>query len=229
MKHRYFLSLCIATLVFCLSAFSKKDKQFVERNGMVAGEAESFTRQTADAVRKWYVITVQPQTEIPENADGNHAATASGKAYIEILPDTRRTKNDKLITGENFSTEPGKLAVISYSIRIKTPGRYYVWVKAFSTGAEDNGLHVGLDGQWPESGQRMQWCEGKNAWTWASKQRTEKNHCGEQGKIFLDVDKPGMHTLQFSMREDGFEMDKFLLTTDTAFRPEGFTETANAQ
>jgi hypothetical protein len=66
----------------------------------------------------------------------------------------------------------------------------------------------------------MQWCEGKNQWTWASKQRTDANHCGEPYHIFLDVDTKGEHTVQFSMREDGFEFDKFILTTDKDFIPE---------
>ena len=29
-----------------------------------------------------------------------------------------------------------------------------------------------------ESGERMQWCKGKNKWTWSSAQRVEENHCG---------------------------------------------------
>ena len=66
---------------------------------------------------------------------------------------------------------------------------------------------------------RMQWCEGKNQWTWASAQRTEKAHCGEKKEIYLDIEKPGLHDIQFSMREDGFEMDKFILTTDSNYVP----------
>jgi len=93
-----------------------------------------------------------------------------------------------------------------------TPGRYYVWVRAFSPGTEDNGLHAGLDGEWPESGQRMQWCEGKDQWTWESRQRTEENHCGEGKKIFLDIEKAGRHILMFSMREDGFAFDRWQLS-----------------
>jgi hypothetical protein len=100
-----------------------------------------------------------------------------------------------------------------------TPGRYYVWVKAYSTGTEDNGVHVGLNGGWPDSGQRMQWCEGKHTWHWESKQRTPQQHCGVPHLIYLDIDKSGVHEIQFSMREDGFEMDMWLMTTDMNFNP----------
>ncbi|MBM4028478.1 MAG: DUF5060 domain-containing protein [Planctomycetes bacterium] len=187
---------------------------FEEREGLVAGEAELFFEQTHTEKRRWYVTTPELTPAVEPDGDGNHAASASGQAYIEVLPDTRRTHADKLIAGENFTNEPGTMAVVSYRVHFNTPGRYYVWVRAYSTGSEDNGLHVGLNGAWPESGRRLQWCDGKNSWRWESKQRTEAEHCGEPHKIYLDIDKPGLHTISFSMREDGFEFDKWLLTTD---------------
>ncbi len=150
--------------------------------------------------------------DVPPDGDPSHASSAAGGAYIEVLPDTRTTHDDELIRGENFAPEPGKMAVIEYDVEFTTPGRYYVWVRAFSTGTEDNGVHMGLDGRWPESGQRMQWCEGKNEWTWGSAQRTEAVHCGEPGRIWIDVPSAGVHTVMFSMREDGFEMDRWSLT-----------------
>jgi hypothetical protein len=127
----------------------------------------------------------------------------------------------KLIHGENFSNQPGKLAILVYPVHFNTTGRYYVWVRAYSTGSEDNGIHVGLDGTWPESGRRLQWCEAKNSWRGESMQRTEAEHCGEPYKIYLDIEQPGLHTIEFSMREDGFEFDKWLMTKDRNFaRPE---------
>lgn len=112
----------------------------------------------------------------------------------------------------SFSNTAGQVAIINYKVKFTNPGKYFVWVRAHSTGSEDNGVHVGIDGAWPASGQRMQWCSGKNQWTWESKQRTGANHCGEPEKIFINVPTAGVHTISFSMREDGFEMDKFVLS-----------------
>jgi Gylcosyl hydrolase family 115 C-terminal domain len=197
------------------------DMIFEEGNGIVAAEAEHFSRQRLAGKRRWYAATANKTPSIEPDGDDNHAADASGGAYMEVLPDTRRTHADKLTGGVNFSNKPGQMAVLSYWVHFRTPGRYYVWVRAYSTGSEDNGLHVGLDGQWPESGQRLQWCEGKNTWRWESKQRTEKTHCGEPYKIYLDVTNPGLRQISFSMREDGFEFDKWLMTTDRGMgRPE---------
>ena len=199
-----------------------KSVVFAEHDGVVAVEAEHFVSQSETETRAFHLTTADSSPGITPDGDPSHVAGASGGAYLEILPDTRRTHGDKLIRGENFSPEPGKLAVLRYKVRFSTPGRYYVWVRAHSTGSEDNGLHVGIDGSWPETGQRLQWCEGKRTWRWDSKQRTQEQHCGEPHKIYLDVDQPGEHTIQFSMREDGFEFDKWIMTTDRDFvRPNG--------
>jgi hypothetical protein len=183
---------------------------FEETGGRVAVEAEHFYKQTLNKVRSWYIFTPAHQPRITPDGDPAHLAGASGGAYVEILPDTRRTHADKLITGKNFSNEPGKMAILHYKVHFNTPGKYYVWARIFSTNGEDNGMHVGIDGAWPATGQRMQWI-GKKKWVWGSKQRTAKKHTGEPYKLFLNVDKPGEHTIMFAMREDGTEFDKWMM------------------
>ncbi len=195
------------------------DILFEEINGLVAVEAEYFSSQEHTGIRAWHLSDESGgTTEDLEDGDPGHAGSASGGACLEILPDTRRTHDNKLIPGENFSNQPGKLGVLSYPVYFNNPGRYYVWVRAYSTGTEDNGIHVGLNNAWPESGKRMQWCDGKNSWRWESLQRTDENHCGEPHKIYLDIPSPGRHVVHFSMREDGFEFDKFLMTMDRNFQ-----------
>ncbi|MEM7699704.1 MAG: hypothetical protein AAF236_15020, partial [Verrucomicrobiota bacterium] len=142
----------------------------------------------------------------------------SGTGYLEALPDTRATHGDPLIKGENFSNEPGQLAVLSYEVDFPEAGRYFVWVRAFSTGTEDNGIHVGLNGDWPESGQRWQ-TTVKKKWHWECRQRTEQVHVGIPMQLYLDIPSAGVHTVSLSMREDGFEIDRFCLAMDEAFRP----------
>jgi len=217
----FFLALP-SLLVADLQSSIARGIVFQEEDGTIAVEAEHFLEQTKTEQRSFFLTTKSKRADVTPDGDPSHIAGASGGAYLEILPDTRRTHGDKLIKGENFSPEPGQQAVLSYQVHFQTPGRYYVWVRAYSTGSEDNGLHVGINGKWPASGQRLQWCDGKNSWRWDSKQRTEKIHCGEPGKIYLDINEAGVHTIQFSMREDGFEFDKWLMTTDKDFsRPTG--------
>jgi len=194
---------------------------FKEIKGMVAVEAEYFFKQSANKIRKWYRISKKQHVNVGRDEDKQHVYDASNNGYLEILPDERVTHSDKLIRGENFSNKPGEVGVLNYKIKFNTAGRYYVWVRAFSTGSEDNGLHVGLNDEWPESGRRIQWCKGKNEWTWSNNQRTKEVHCGVPHQIYLDIKKAGMHTITFSMREDGFEFDKFQLTKDINYTPIG--------
>ncbi|WP_179944496.1 hypothetical protein [Siansivirga zeaxanthinifaciens] len=192
---------------------------FEEKEGLLAVEAEHFYAQSKSEIRSWFRTSKDEVPRVGRDEDEQHCFGASNNAYIEILPDERVTHADKISQGENFTNEPGLMAVVHYKVKINTPGRYYVWVRAFSTGSEDNGLHVGFNGTWPESGQRMQWCDGKMRWTWTSKQRTKEFHCGVPHQIYLDIEKPGIHDIQFSMREDGFEFDKFILTTNKNYFP----------
>lgn len=164
-------------------------------------EAEHFTAVTTDSLRNWTVVSQGPA-----------AATASGGRYLQLLPDTRITHDDPLVPGENFCPEPGFLAVVHYDVHVPAPGRYYVWASAFSTGTEDNGVHVGLNGEWPASGKRMQWAEHEGRWKWQSKQRTEAVHSGVPRQLYLDVPTAGRHRVSFAMREDGFRMDRWALT-----------------
>ena len=193
---------------------------FEEVAGMVVFEAEHFFKQEMVDQRAWHVITPSGHEETLPDPDGPHLIGASGGAYLEILPDSRWSHGEKLVHGENFSNEPGKLAILSYKAHFNNPGRYQVWARIFSTGSEDNGMHFGLNGTWPESGQRWQTIK-KRAWQWDSRQRTQQVHVGVPGQLYLNIPSAGQHIINVSMREDGAELDRILLTRDAQYIPEG--------
>jgi hypothetical protein len=197
-----------------------KDVVFETNDGLLAIEAEHYFKQTKDETRAWHLTTVDHTPDVTPDGDGNHAEGASGGIYLEILPDTRRNHGDTLTPGVNFSNEPGKMAILHYNVYFNEPGRYYVWARLYSTTTEDNGLHVGLDGRWPEHGQRIQWI-AKDQWAWSNKQRTKEKHTGVPYQIWLDIDEPGQHVLTVAMREDGTELDKLVLTKQPKMRPDG--------
>ena len=207
------LSLTLSVF-FLLKCSTSKIAVLEETSGFIAVEAEDFHSQELDQIRKWYRVDENNTPNIQPDIDGNHAASASGKAYLEILPDTRTNHDEKLVRGENFSNKPGKLGILNYKIKFNSPGKYYVWVRCYATGTEDNGIHVGLNGEWPESGRRLQWCKSQNNWTWDSKQRTKEEHCGIPKQIYLEIPHAGVHTISFSMREDGFEFDKWIMSKE---------------
>ena len=205
----------IALLAFSLSLHAAEEK-----DGVITIEAESFAKQTLNEKRSWHITSATSEPKIDPDGDPVHLEGASRGAYIELLPDTRRSHDDKLINGENFSNKGGEMAVLSYPIKIEAPGRYYIWVRAYSTNSEDNGLHFGLDGEWPESGARWQTVK-KDGWNWDCKQRTETVHTGVPMQLWLDIEKAGDHELLMSMREDGIEVDQIILAKSVDFRPAG--------
>ena len=194
---------------------------FEERDGLVAIEAEHFFEQSAKDRRAWYLTTKETTPSVEPDGDKTHIGGASGGAYLELLPDTRRSHDDKLIQGENFVNDAGKMAILSYKIHFNTPGTYWLWARAFTTTSEDNGLHFGIDGTWPATAQRWQTVT-RNRWHWESKQRTETVHTGVPDILTLEVKEPGQHTIHVCMREDGIELDRILLVNRKEYRPEGF-------
>lgn len=232
MKSGRVILFAMVTSMVSLASLSAQDADFTNpivsedlvfegEKGLVTVEAEFFYKQSNTGVRKWYRSSMNEKPTAGKDGDPLHVYGASNNAYLEILPDTRATHDDVLIKGENFSDNPGELAVLHYKVKFNSPGRYYVWARAFSTGSEDNGIHVGINGEWPSSGRRIQWCDGKNQWTWSNKQRTKEVHCGIPDSVYLDIPSAGVHEIQFSMREDGFEFDKFLFTKDVDYDPAG--------
>ncbi|MCR9296567.1 MAG: hypothetical protein NXI32_27970, partial [bacterium] len=95
---------------------AERDLVFAEKDGLVAVEAEHFVGQTQTELRAFYLVTSKGAQEISPDGDPVHLEGASSGAYLEVLPDSRRNHSEKLIAGENFSNEPGKLAVLTYQV-----------------------------------------------------------------------------------------------------------------
>ncbi|MFS4467835.1 DUF5060 domain-containing protein [Maribacter sp. 2210JD10-5] len=210
-------------LIFAPSTLSMEEEMeeaipFEGKDGVITVEAENYQYRSSNGTpRDWYI---RPASVKNMSGLENHAENASGGKYIEALPDTRVTHDDDLMDGVNFFPKQGTGGIVAYKVNIPKPGKYYVWVRAFSSGGEDNGLHVGLNGDWPESGARIQLCEGKNKWTWTSAQRVPENHCGVPHTIHLNIKEAGEHIISFSMCEDGFELDKWAMALDKSYIPE---------
>lgn len=198
------------------------DSIITTENGTAVVEAENYSAQHNADARRWIVFNSQSNSAHGlTDSDALHLEGASNKSYIELLPDTRTNHYEPLVHDVNFSAIPGKVAVLTYPVYFESPGKYFVWARAYSSGSEDNGLHVGLNNTWPSTSQRLQLCEGKHKWTWSSNQRQKDNHCGAPNTIWLDIPERGVHNVTISMREDGFELDKIILTQDINYKPNG--------
>ena len=163
-----------------------------------------------------WILTEPTTPSQAQDPDGNHSDTAVGNAYLELLPDIRVTHNDPFGPPTAIWGAAGTGPEMNFMVDFPEAGQYFVHVRALSTGSEDNGIHVGINDDWPVSGERMQWCTNGRGWQWSSRQRDSggAGPCGASHTITIDVPSPGTHRVNFSAREDGFEFDRFILIKD---------------
>ena len=172
--------------------------------------AVSFEAEDYDDKGLRWVHTRSNTAQQEVDPDGNHSSSASGGEYMEVLPDFRVTHDDPFHPSGSL-WDAFKGPELTYTINFPEAGRYFVHVRAYSTGSEDNGAHVGLNGDFPPQARRMQWCRGKNKWTWSSAQRDSggAGSCGLEKTVYLDVPSGGVHevNLQAGQRAESFFLD----------------------
>jgi len=103
----------------------------LEKNGVVAFEAESFSFQwlssyTVEAepgyrIPAWHLHSVDvPSIKQPDPDDASPSEASNG-AYIEALPDVRLNDDEDSVFGiSNFDQRP----FLAYQVYIEEPGRY---------------------------------------------------------------------------------------------------------
>lgn len=179
-------------------------------------EAEDFDASAIEGHDARWTLTDPTTPQTTQDPDGNNSDGAVGNRYLELLPDIRVRHEDPFGPPTAYWGQRGTGPILQYPIDFPEAGRYYVHARANSSGTEDNGIHVGLNGDFPLSGFRMQWCTGGQGWQWSSRQRASGggSDCGVNFTIWLDVEEAGMNTVMFAAREDGFELDRFMLIKD---------------
>jgi hypothetical protein len=154
-------------------------------------------------------------TVVPDH-DTSHESSAGNHAYMEALPDYC---NDELV--DPYCSEPSPFSDISdrprlsYRIHFTTLGEYYLHVRLYYR-RKDNTVIAWRD-ELPDSANTMLICGETREWVWTSKVQGEG--CMEQQPFRIETE--GVHTIHLSMREDGVEIDRFILTTESAFEVGG--------
>ncbi len=232
------------------------DAEFEEIDGVVSVEAEHYFEETNNEtiLTYWYTFEAgrpEPVVECVTNTpcgggnapmcnqypdcdgDAIDPAEAIGSAYVEALPDRRRDDSEPGTGNLGVVNNQENAPTLHYRVLFTQTGRYYVWGHARGQGPAANGIHLGIDGTWPDndlidpSSMRMQF---PNGWVWTQNRRGGSQHTGVSGtdevsqrdaNIWLDIESPGVHDIMWGMREDGLEWDKFVMVLDPEFEPEG--------
>jgi len=188
--------LAAFTVAFCLVAAlgypcQDKEKPFVEnKDGFIVFEAEHFHGKADKDPHKWVLV------KAPEGFSGDGA--------MQALPDNDANNNE-----DDYSEISPRL---DYKVKFAKAGKYRVWVRGYGKTDSDNSCHVGLDGKKVETSDRIGDLPVEE-YAWQN-----DTHDGDPASV--EIKEAGVHTINVWMREDGFILDKVLLTRDEKHTPE---------
>jgi hypothetical protein len=105
---------------------------------------------------------------------------------------------------------------IEMFVQFANPGTYYVWARGHAPSVADDSFHVGLDDQTVPSAETIsEFDVAGGGWSWSNLRMDSTV------RRTISVLSPGVHKIHVWAREDGFALDRLLLTRDSAFVPSG--------
>jgi hypothetical protein len=130
-------------------------------------------------------------------------ASASGGQVLQTAPD-----NGAAIVSDYTTTSPE----LTFQIAFATPGTYHVWLRGIGPNGNGDSCHAGVDGTAPTTADKMSSFSTSLGWSRSTM---------DGPTATISVASAGIHTFNVWMREDGFILDKIVLTTNGSFTPSG--------
>ena len=161
-------------------------------NGIVSIEAETYSANLAQNGRSWTKIST------PSGSSGGYA--------MQALPD-----NGAAYDYPGYLTYSPRL---DFKVNFNKTGTHYMWLRGYATSTGNDTVHFGLDNT-ADSRSNADRISGfaLNAWSW-------KNiTMDSSSKARINIPSIGIHIVNIWMREDGFRIDKIVLTTNSKYVP----------
>ena len=174
---------------------------------MVVLEAEHFNAKYVNVPgNKQWVFTTLPPLLAPTDVNTNY----SGDGAMLADPNTAVNTGTPAFGGG----APANSCRMDYKVQFYATGTYYIWVRGVgdsNPGASaDDSVLIGYNGGLAAGISGFTFGQG---YAWAN------SPAGPNGPIVVNT--PGLQTINVWMREDGFAIDKILLSSDSAFNPTG--------
>jgi len=179
---------------------------WVPLNGGPSESARSIIKQVNQS--GYELVTVEAEHYHYLQKVGTHGwepdfkSGYSGGGALRVLPDN----------GTEFD-DTASSPRLDYNISFNAPGIYYVWVRGYATSMEDNSVHIGVDGINQGIADKIK-ISSFDIWTWT-------NNRLDGTEATIEVLSAGIHTLNIWMHQDGFRLDKIILTKSSAYQPSG--------
>ena len=149
-----------------------------------------------------------------ENFDAN--VSQGGHDWVEVFPSgysgTAAMQAQPNIETNNNSGYESNSPRLDFVVNFVHTGTHYVWLRGIGASGMDDSVHVGLDGTGLASSDRI--TGFSTNWTWSQDTM-------DVVVATVDVATSGVHTVNVWMREDGFVIDKIVLTTSASYIPSG--------
>jgi len=101
---------------------------------------------------------------------------------------------------------------LDYKVNFVKTGVHHVWIRGIGATGSDDSIHVGIDGAESATSDRIS--SFGTAWTWS-------RDTMDGVSATINVTSAGIHTLNLWMREDGFVVDKVVLSSNVNYVPSG--------
>jgi hypothetical protein len=125
----------------------------------------------------------------------------SDEGAMEATPDSGANHDT------NYAANSPRL---DFLVNFVKTGTHYVWIRGYGKDSGADSCHAGLDGQEISTCDRLQYFDSLYAW---------HNQTRDGPDATFNVTTAGIHTFNIWMREDGFVIDKIVLTSNITYMP----------
>jgi hypothetical protein len=154
------------------------------------------------------VLSIEAEHDIQRFSGNTHRWRPHNDAEAAITA-VRAMPNSGTVMGyPEYLTDSPRL---DFRIHFVRAGTHYVWIRGNANGRRDDVIHVGLNGQRQSNAENIK-IRNYDIWTWTGSTETGQT-------AVIDIPSAGSHTLNVYMAEDGFRMDKIVLTADGNWVP----------
>jgi glucose/arabinose dehydrogenase len=141
-------------------------------------------------------------------AQGGHAWTSDTTAGASGTA-LRATPNSGSNNNTGYTTNSPRL---DFKVSFAKTGTHYIWIRGIGASGNDDSVHAGLDGAASTSSDRISSFGTGFTWSKATMDGVSAT---------ISVPSTGVHTINLWMREDGFVVDKIVVTTSSSYVPSG--------
>jgi len=163
-------------------------------DGLLVLEAEHYDSKLAAGGTRWILTAAIPGF--------------SGEGTMIATPNAGRNVNI------DISASPR----LDFKVNFTKTGTHYVWVRGLGDSAPgasaNDSVNVGVDGQLPDTSDRITPFPENAGYVWTAA-------TADSTAATFEVATAGEHVINVWMREDGFIIDKLLITSNSTYQPAG--------